>query len=135
MSALDSEDHFSTALVRSRDRGSPARRVTVGPHMSDFSVTHLDKNVAAAQCSTGEQKALLIGLTLAHARAQAEQKPILLLDEVAAHLDIDRRAALIEELLALGTQLFMSGTDASLFEAFEGRAQMLEIRDSSVSPR
>jgi DNA replication and repair protein RecF len=109
-----------------------AGRTLSGVHRSDFKITHVDKNMPAADCSTGEQKALLISLILAHARAQAEQSPILLLDEVAAHLDRDRRAALIEHLLALGTQLFMTGTDASLFEAFAGRAQIFEVKDHAL---
>ena len=131
----DVEIFIAEQLAIDRKIDQRAGRTLRGVHTSDLRIRHAEKDMPAKDCSTGEQKALLIGLTLAHARAQAEQKPILLLDEVAAHLDIDRRAALIEELLALGTQLFMSGTDASLFEAFEGRAQMLEIRDSSVSPR
>ena len=104
-------------------------------HKSDLRVRHAEKNMPAEDCSTGEQKALLIGLTLAHARAQSDKAPILLLDEVAAHLDIDRRAALIEELISLRTQIFMTGTDASLFEAFAGRAQILEIREGVVSEK
>ena len=76
---------------------------------------------------------MLIGLTLAHARAQADRSPILLLDEVAAHLDMDRRAALIEELISLGTQIFMTGTDALLFEAFGDRAQQFEIKNGILT--
>ena len=76
----------------------------------------------------------MISLVLAHARAQIARMPILLLDEVAAHLDVHRRSALIEHLLALGTQVFMTGTDQSLFDAFEGRADMYEVADSHVSP-
>lgn len=87
----------------------------------------------AEHCSTGEQKALLIGLMLAQARAQADKNPFLLLDEVAAHLDEHRRAALIEELIELGTQVIMTGTDASLFEAFDGRAELFEVRDGAIT--
>ena len=87
----------------------------------------------AAQCSTGEQKALLLGLVLAQARALADDPgagpAMLLIDEAAAHLDSDRRDALFDELLALPGQSWLTGTDANLFEAFETRAQMIEVRD------
>ena len=86
----------------------------------------------AGLCSTGEQKALLIGLILAHARAQVTRSPVLLLDEVAAHLDALRRRALSEELIDLGLQVFMTGTDRSLFTDFADRAQWFEVSDSSV---
>lgn len=126
---FDVEDSIREDLGKNRALDQRAGRTLNGVHRSDLRITHTAKNMPAEDCSTGEQKALLIGLTLAHARAQAEQKPILLLDEVAAHLDIDRRAALIEELITLSTQLFMTGTDASLFDAFNGRAQCFEVRD------
>ena len=129
----DVEDFIKSSLAAERTADQRAGRTLKGVHKSDLRVLHAEKNMPAEDCSTGEQKALLIGLTLAHARAQSDKAPILLLDEVAAHLDIDRRAALIEELIALGTQVFMTGTDASLFEAFKGRAQMLEVRGGTVS--
>jgi len=128
----DVEAYIRESLATERPLDQRAGRTLRGVHKSDLRVRHFEKNMPAEDCSTGEQKVLLIGLTLAHARAQADKAPILLLDEVAAHLDIDRRAALIEELIALGTQIFMTGTDASLFEAFKGRAQMLEVKDGSV---
>ena len=128
----DVEAYIRETLASERGLDQRAGRTLRGVHKSDLRVRHSEKNMPAEDCSTGEQKALLIGLTLAHARAQSQQAPILLLDEVAAHLDIDRRAALIEELIALGTQVFMTGTDASLFEAFAGRAQMFEVRDGTV---
>lgn len=112
-----------------------AGRTLIGPHRSDMIVTHIAKSMPASECSTGEQKALLIGLMLAQARAQTDRKPLLLLDEVAAHLDKGRRAALIEELLSLNTQVFMTGTDASLFEAFGNRAQMFEVNNGSVEKK
>ena len=87
----------------------------------------------AAVCSTGEQKALLIGLILAQARALKQKSPILLLDEVAAHLDAARRAALAEELLDIGLQVFMTGTDKSLFTEFGELAQLLQVADGQVS--
>ncbi len=124
----DVEAFIRDDLAQNRTQDLRAGRTLRGIHRSDLRVRHAAKNMPAEDCSTGEQKALLIGLTLAHACAQADKKPILLLDEVAAHLDVDRRAALIEELLELGTQLFMTGTDASLFEAFAGRAQMLNVK-------
>ena len=111
-----------------------AGRTLSGVHKTEFKVTHIEKNMPAADCSTGEQKALLISLVLAHARAQITRMPILLLDEVAAHLDIHRRAALIEHLLALGTQIFMTGTDRTLFETFHGRADMYEVADGCLHP-
>jgi len=109
-----------------------AGRTLAGVHRSDLLVRHETKDMPASNCSTGEQKALLIGLMLAQARAQADKHPFLLLDEVAAHLDEHRRAALIEELLELGTQVFMTGTDASLFEAFAGRADVFEVNDGTI---
>lgn len=131
----DVEAFIREALAQARPLDQRAGRTLRGVHKSDLRVRHAEKDMPAEDCSTGEQKALLIGLTLAHARAQSDKSPILLLDEVAAHLDVDRRAALIEELIALGTQVFMTGTDASLFEAFAGRAQMLEVREGSVSEK
>jgi len=109
-----------------------AGRTLRGVHRSDLKVSHAAKKMPAENCSTGEQKALLTGLMLAQARAQADKQPFLLLDEVAAHLDIERRAALIEELMELGTQVFMTGTDASLFEAFDGRADMFEVSQGTI---
>ena len=133
---FDDVEHFIREdLASNRILDQRAGRTLRGVHRSDLRVRHDAKNMAAEDCSTGEQKALLLGLTLAHARAQAKMKPILLLDEMAAHLDIDRRAALIEELIALGTQLFMTGTDASLFEAFEGRAQCFEVSNGTLKAK
>jgi len=124
------ENNIREDLSQGRGLAQRAGRTLIGPHRSDLLVTHVSKSMPAADCSTGEQKALLIGLILAQVRAQNEvsnntPQKVLLLDEVAAHLDIERRAALIEELLTLDAQVFMTGTDASLFEAFNGRAQML----------
>ena len=92
-----------------------------GPHLTDLAVRHTGKRADARDCSTGEQKALLISIMLADARELARARdgmaPLLLLDEIAAHLDAMRRAALFEEILALGAQAWMTGTDLSLFEA------------------
>lgn len=131
----DIEIAVKERLERNRPLDMRAGRTLEGVHKSDLRVTHAEKNMPAEDCSTGEQKALLIGLVLAHARAQADKEPLLLLDEVAAHLDAHRRAALIEELLALRTQVFTTGTDASLFEAFAGRAQIFQVSDGQVTPQ
>lgn len=133
LSCADVEDAVRQSLYDNRPKDMRAGRTLSGVHRSDLRVMHAAKQMPAEDCSTGEQKALLIGLILAHARAQADKQPILLLDEVAAHLDVDRRAALIEELIALETQVFMTGTDANLFTAFNGRAQMFEVSDGDIA--
>lgn len=129
----DVEVFIRESLASNRPEDQRAGRTLRGVHKSDLCVRHAAKDMAAEDCSTGEQKALLLGITLAHARAQSDMKPILLLDEMAAHLDIDRRAALIEELVMLDTQLFMTGTDASLFKAFQGRAQCFEVNNGALT--
>ena len=132
---LEVVDFIKTNLANDRPLDVRAGRTLRGVHKSDLAVTHIEKSMPAAHCSTGEQKALLIGLVLAHARSQADKPPILLLDEVAAHLDKNRRAALIEELLELNTQVFLTGTDANLFSAFEGRAQVFEVAEGELNPQ
>jgi len=129
---LEVVEFIKTNLAQDRALDARAGRTLRGVHKSDLMVTHIEKSMAAAHCSTGEQKALLIGLVLAHARSQSERPPLLLLDEVAAHLDEHRRAALIEELLELGMQVFLTGTDANLFSAFAGRAQVFEVADGKL---
>lgn len=129
----DVEGFIKDALCADRGRDMRAGRTLRGVHKSDLLIRHAAKDMPADLCSTGEQKALLIGLTLAHARAQAASQPLLLLDEVAAHLDEARRAAMIEDLLELGTQAFLTGTDAALFEAFTGRAQHFTVQDGTVT--
>ena len=107
-----------------------------GPHRSDLAVTHLGKDMPATACSTGEQKALLVAIVLAHAGARARgdgKPPILLMDEVAAHLDRERRETLFDLLLDLGGQVWLTGTDRSLFEALEGRAQFHTVTGGAVS--
>lgn len=134
--ALEVEDMFRYQLGESRKRDAVSGGAATGPHKSDLPVVYAAKDVAAEQCSTGEQKALLIGIVLAHARLIALERgapPVLLLDEVAAHLDEGRRAALYELLLALGGQVWMTGTDRSLFRAIEGRGQFFEVRDAAIS--
>ena len=96
-----------------------------------------DKDMAAALCSTGEQKALLIAIVLAHAHLLGLTRgaaPVLLLDEVAAHLDEARRAALTERIISLGAQAWLTGTDRHLFEAFGSDAQIFEVNTGAVSP-
>ncbi len=124
---------LAEALRRSRPRDMAAGRALVGPHRADLLATYTAKGVDARLCSTGEQKALLISLVLANARALTADfgaPPILLLDEIAAHLDAERRAALYDEICALGAQAWMTGTGAELFEALGDRALRLEVRES-----
>jgi len=135
--ALSDELHMSTAqslrdmLAASRMRDAEAGRTLVGPHTTDLLVRHTAKRAEARDCSTGEQKALLISIILADARelsrARAGLAPILLLDEIAAHLDVTRRAALFEEVHALSAQAWMTGTDLSLFDG--AKAEIFEVRD------
>ena len=124
---------LARALAAGRGRDMAAGRTLVGPHRSDMGAVFAAKALPAAQCSTGEQKALLVSLILANARAlQAEigAAPILLLDEIAAHLDAARRAALYDEICALGAQAFMTGTGPELFDRLGVRAQNLEVADA-----
>jgi DNA replication and repair protein RecF len=125
---------LAQALAHGRRRDMAAGRTLTGPHRADLGATYAAKNVPARDCSTGEQKALLISLILANARALAKQlghAPVLLLDEVAAHLDADRRAALYDEVTALGAQAFMTGTGPELFADLGARAQLLEVTETS----
>lgn len=111
---------FAERLTANRERDRAAGRALSGPHRVDLAITHMEKQMPAAHASTGEQKALLIGIVLGHAALVARvtcETPLLLLDEVAAHLDPNRRAALYATLDRLGAQTFMTGTDPSLFEA------------------
>jgi len=131
--ALESEFKHVWAASRGLDRA--AGRTIFGPHRVDLEVTYAQKGVPAALGSTGEQKALLIGLVLAHARLvrlRTDITPFLLLDEIAAHLDPDRRRALFDALDALQTQCFLTGTDPMLFEAFGQRAQRVSVREGRL---
>ncbi len=128
--ALDLEEDFRRNLRDGRIRDRAAGRTLDGPHRTDLIVQHRPKAMPAALCSTGEQKALLIGLILAHARLTGElsgMAPILLLDEIAAHLDSGRRAALFGILDDLGGQAFMTGTDRALFDTLGGDAQFFSV--------
>ena len=121
-----------TALAEGRRRDLAAGRTLAGPHRTDLAAVYTAKGVPADQCSTGEQKALLISLILANARALAEDighAPVLLLDEVAAHLDEDRRAALYDEIVSLGAQALMTGTEAELFRGLRGKGRLIKISD------
>ena len=138
---LSDEDAFRTMLAEGRVEDLRAGRTLVGPHRADLAAVFALKGVAASQCSTGEQKALLISLVLANARALTEDTgaaPVLLLDEVAAHLDADRRAALYDEIHHLGAQAWMTGTGPELFEALGDRALSLSVSEvgglSDLSP-
>ena len=135
--AVDVEEEFRQALATGRERDRAAGRTLTGPHRSDLVVRHRPKAMPADLCSTGEQKALLVGIVLSHARLTAEisgMTPILLLDEIAAHLDAGRRAALFSILEDLNCQAFMTGTDAALFSSLEGRAQFLTVDHGTAGP-
>jgi DNA replication and repair protein RecF len=129
--AIDVEDAYMKVLREMRERDRAAGRTLDGPHRSDLSVTHGPKDMPARLCSTGEQKALLLGLVLAHAELVKERQegmaPALLLDEVTAHLDEARRHALFAELLRLECQAWMTGTDQQAFAALSGRAQFWRL--------
>lgn len=136
MPALEAENAYARSLRAARERDRAAGRTLEGPHRSDLAVVHGPKQIAARLCSTGEQKALLIGLVLAHAELltarQEGAAPILLLDEITAHLDRHRRAALFEEILRLGAQAWMTGTDVSAFEDLAGRAQLWAVDEGGL---
>ncbi|HEU4969238.1 DNA replication/repair protein RecF [Sphingomonas sp.] len=124
-------------LAANRGRDAAAGRATEGPHRQDLRVTHLGKGQAAERCSTGEQKALLIGLVLAHAALVAERTgrpPVLLLDEVAAHLDPRRRAALLDRLGAGGGQVWMTGTEPALFADAPAGAARFTVENAAIRP-
>lgn len=135
--AVDLEDEFQHSLKRNRPRDAEAGRTSEGPHATDFLVSHREKGRPAASCSTGEQKALLIRLVLACASIPAPgapERPILLLDEVAAHLDETRRHALFDEIESLDLQSWLTGTDLQMFAGLEGRAQFKRVSDGLVRP-
>ncbi|HEX5078834.1 MAG TPA: DNA replication/repair protein RecF [Geminicoccaceae bacterium] len=135
--ALDAEARLAEALANSRAQDAESGTTAAGPHRSDLEVHDLASGRAAADCSTGEQKALLIGIVLAEARlrcAEGSRLPLLLLDEVTAHLDPARRLDLFEQLCALGAQAWLTGTDPALFAPLGGRAQYFSVRDSTLQP-
>ena len=129
------ENRFAAELARLRGADAAAGRATLGPHRSDLTVVHAGKDMPAERCSTGEQKALLLGLILAHAELVGERRgraPVLLLDEVAAHLDAGRRDALFERLVRMGAQVWMTGTDRSLFEGLQGQASFVAVDEGRL---
>ncbi len=135
--AVDVEERYRATLAQGRERDRAAGRTLDGPHRSDLLVRHRPKAMPAELCSTGEQKALLVGIVLSHARLTGEMSgmtPVLLLDEIAAHLDAGRRAALFSILEELNCQAFMTGTDAALFSSLRGRAQFLTVDHGMVGP-
>jgi DNA replication and repair protein RecF len=136
-SATEIEDRYRALLKDNRTRDAAAGRTLDGPHLSDLAVTHAGKAIPAAQASTGEQKALLIRLVLAHAGLIKEMTgfaPLLLLDEIVAHLDPGRRAALYDALASLGAQVWMTGADPAAFGDIAGRAQIFVVRPGAVEP-
>ncbi|MEM8788646.1 MAG: DNA replication/repair protein RecF [Pseudomonadota bacterium] len=133
---------LAAVLADNRPRDLAAGRTLIGPHRADLTAIYAAKDMEARQCSTGEQKALLISLILANARALAQDfgaAPIILLDEVAAHLDADRRAHLYDEICTIGAQAWMTGTEADLFTPLGDRATWLEVQEvdgaSRILPR
>lgn len=134
--AIDVEDEFARRLAASRARDAGAGRTLEGPHRSDLHVRYRARDREARLCSTGEQKALLIGIVLANARLLAARgtPPLLLLDEVAAHLDEERRRALFDEIVKLGLQAFMTGTDPMLFASLGENAQSFDVKRGAIAP-
>ncbi len=130
----DPAEDLARAFAENRQADLRAGRTLLGPHRADLDATYTAKGIPAAQCSTGEQKALLISLILANARTLADETgmaPILLLDEIAAHLDPNRRAALYDEITALGAQAWLTGTEPGLFDALGARAQPLAVAEEN----
>jgi DNA replication and repair protein RecF len=137
MPAIDAEEKFLALLQKSRVEDSISRGAAIGPHKSDLEVQFIERETPARECSTGEQKALLLSITLAYARLQTLEKgfpPILLLDEVIAHLDHNHREGLFEELLGLGTQAWMTGTECNLFSSLRDFAQHFVVTGASLEP-
>ncbi|WP_265516364.1 DNA replication/repair protein RecF [Nitratireductor luteus] len=135
--AVDIEEDFRLRLAAERGRDRAAGRALEGPHRTELLVHHAPKDMPAASCSTGEQKALLLGLVLAHARLTAELSgtaPVLLLDEIAAHFDAERRAGLFDILEELNCQAFMTGTEPQLFESLRSRASFWTVSAGTVRP-
>ena len=137
MAALAVEDDLRRSLAECRQQDTENGGAAVGPHRADLTATHLGKGLPAPLCSTGEQKALLTALVLSHVRLMTLEGgavPVLLLDELAAHFDDERRAALFDEILALGAQAWITGTDSQIFASLGGRAQHFEVGDGRILP-
>jgi DNA replication and repair protein RecF len=136
LSALQAEETYRTSLARNRNADRAAGRTLSGPHRTDMTVTHGPKSMPAGLCSTGEQKALLIGLVLAQARAVRKAcgtSPMLLLDEIAAHLDKTRRTGLFQQLDDLGSQVWMTGTDIQFFDGIQGSGVVYGVENGTLS--
>jgi DNA replication and repair protein RecF len=136
-SAIEVEDRYRQILHEARDRDRAAGRTLNGPHRTDLVVAHAQKRIPAARASTGERKALLVGLVLSHARLVAAMhgfQPVILLDDVSAFLDAERRAALFAVLERIGAQVFMTGVDASAFAAIGERAERLQVSVDGIVP-
>ena len=136
-SAIEVEDRYRQILRAARERDRAAGRTLEGPHRSDLLVAHARKEIPAARASTGERKALLVGLVLAHARLVAAMhgfQPVILLDDVAAFLDATRREALFVVLEKIGAQVFMTGVDASAFTALAASAERFEVGTEGIVP-
>lgn len=134
--AVEAEQAFRDRLEAERAQDGSGRSSS-GVHKTDLVVTHAPKGMLAELCSTGEQKALLVALVLANARLQTAlkgQAPLMLMDEVAAHLDADRRQALFEALANLGSQCWLTGTDRSLFAGLAGKAEFFDVSDGTIQP-
>jgi DNA replication and repair protein RecF len=137
MPALAAEARFVAALAANRQSDGQAGGAAIGPHRSDLAVSLAEKGIAAEFASTGEQKSLLIAILLAHAalqRATRGEPPLVLLDEISAHLDASRRAALFEGLRQFDSQAWLTGTDAALFAPLRSHAQFLSVQDGTLSP-
>jgi DNA replication and repair protein RecF len=132
------EDRYREILRVNRARDAAAGRTLDGPHLTDLEVVYAPKNMPARDASTGEQKALLIGLVLAHANLVAEMTgitPLLLLDEVVAHLDPGRRAALFDELAKLGAQVWMTGADPLAFTDIGSTGEIFDVDSGRIARR
>ena len=135
--ALAAEERLRETLAASRQTDAETGGAVQGPHRGDLAVSHLGKGLAAGECSTGEQKALVVAIVLANAELRARElgaPPLLLLDEATAHLDRRRRGELFERLLALGAQAWLTGTEAELFAPLGAAAQHFRVEDATVAP-
>ncbi len=136
--ALEAEDGFRRRLRDARGKDQSLGATSIGPHRSDLEVVHSAGGMPAELCSTGEQKALLVRIVLAAAVLEARERgrmPLLLLDEIGAHLDAGRRAALFDILCAMGAQAWMSGTDDQIFDALGDRGQFFHVKDARIEKR
>ncbi|MCW5693467.1 MAG: DNA replication/repair protein RecF [Pseudolabrys sp.] len=136
--AREIEDRYRDLLRDSRGQDAAAGRTLEGPHRADLNVVHAGKGIAASDASTGEQKAMLIRLSLAHAHLIKDMTgyaPVMLLDEVVAHLDPVRRAALYDALTSIGAQVWMTGADPAAFADIAGRAQWFDVKPGGVTQR